>query len=192
MHGREATASATCLGNVDSNRYSVMGEAARRVVQVRASATRIVIRCGGCIVADHARQFGRDKTIYDYWHYVPILTRKPGALRNGAPFANWDLPPQLAHLRARLGRSDEADRRFVRVLAMALSDGLEAVEAAIAEALAANAASDEVILNILARRREPPAPEPIATPEPLAPAHPPLADRARYDHLRAGIVHAAA
>ncbi len=192
FHEREATASATCLVNFDRNKYSVMSEAARRVVQVRAYATRIVIRCGGKIVADHARQFGRDKTIYDFWHYVPILTRKPGALRNGAPFVDWDLPPNLAELRARLGKSDEADRRFVRVLAMALSDGLGAVEAAIAEALASNAASDDVILNILARRREPPAPEPIAAPEALALAHPPLADCARYDHLREGIVHAAA
>ncbi len=191
FHEREATASATCLVSFDRNKYSVMAEAARRVVQVRAYATRILIRCGGKIVADHRRQFGRDKTIYDFWHYVPILARKPGALRNGAPFANWDLPPLLAQLRRRLGRGDEADRRFVRVLAMALSDGLEAVEAAIGEALEADTPSDEVILNILARRREPPGPEPIATPEALTLAHPPLADCARYDHLREGAVHAA-
>jgi transposase len=192
FHEREATASATCLVNFDRNKYSVMSEAARRVVQVRAYADRIVIRCGGKVVADHPRQFGRNKTKYDFWHYVPILTRKPGALRNGAPFLDWDLPPGLAELRCRMGKSDEADRRFVRVLAMALSDGLESVEAAIAEALAANAASDEVILNILARRREPPAPEPIATPEALRLAHPPLADCARYDHLRAEAPRAAA
>ena len=180
----EAIASSTCLVSFDRNKYSVMSEAAHRPVQVRAYAERVVIRCANKIVADHPRQFGRDKTKYDFWHYVPILTRKPGALRNGAPFANWDLPPNLSELRRRLGKSDEADRRFVRVLAMVLSDGLEAVEAAIAEALCADAASDEVIINIAARRREPEAPEPIATPEKLALAHPPAANCDRYDNLR--------
>ena len=36
--------------------------------------------------------YGRGKTIYDPWHYVPVLARKPGALRNGAPFKDWVLP----------------------------------------------------------------------------------------------------
>lgn len=191
FHEREATASSTCLVSFDRNKYSVMSEAAHRPVQVRAYADRILIRCGGKVVADHPRQFGRDKTAYNFWHYVPILTRKPGALRNGAPFVDWDLPPGLAALRAYLGQSDEADRRFVRVLAMALVDGVDAVEAAIDEALGADVASDEVILNILARGREPPTPETIATPDALALIHPPLADCARYDHLRTEAVHAA-
>ena len=71
-----------------------------------------------------------------------------------------------------------------RVLSAVLTDGLEAVEAAIREALAAGAASDDVILNILARRREPPRPLTIATSEALALSHPPTADCARYDLLR--------
>ena len=108
----------------------------------------------------------------------------PGALRNGAPFQGWDLPPALARLRRKLGHGDEADRRFVRVLAAVLSDGLDAVESAVGEALDAGAASDEVILNILSRRREPPKPLSIVTPEDLALLHPPVANCARYDSLR--------
>jgi hypothetical protein len=34
----------------------------------------------------HARAFGRGGTVYKPWHYVPVLARKRGALRNGAPF----------------------------------------------------------------------------------------------------------
>ncbi|MFN7104760.1 MAG: hypothetical protein ACK4N1_19245, partial [Pseudorhizobium sp.] len=45
---------------------------------------------------------------------------------------------------------DDADRRFVRVLAAVLDDGLEAVEAAVRQALLAGVASDDVIVNILA------------------------------------------
>ena len=43
------------------------------------------MRCDGEVVADHPRFFGRDRTIYDPWHYLPVLATKPGALRNGAP-----------------------------------------------------------------------------------------------------------
>ena len=38
--------------------------------------------------------------VYDPWHYVPVLKRKPGALRNGAPFKDWPLPSALGRLRA--------------------------------------------------------------------------------------------
>lgn len=184
FHESSLTASPTCLVTFDRNRYSVMAKAARRAVQVRVYADRIVVRCDGEEVADHPRAFGRDRTIYDPWHYLPVLARKPGALRNGAPFQGWDPAPVLSRLRRRLGDGDEADRRFVRVLACVQDDGLETVEAAVAEALEAGAASDEVILNILARRREPPRPETITTSEALALRHAPIADCARYDLLR--------
>ncbi len=180
----EHAVSGTCLVSFDRNRYSVMAKAARRTVQVRAYADQIVVRCGGEVVAQHARFFGRDRTIYDPWHYLPVLARKPGALRNGAPFVDWALPPALTRLRRRLGAGDEGDRRFVRVLACVQDDGLEAVEAAVSEALEAGAASDDVILNILARRREPPRPEAITTSQALALKHAPMADCARYDLLR--------
>ena len=136
------------------------------------------------VVAEHPRYFGRNRTIYDPWHYLPVLARKPGALRNGAPFQDWDLPPALARLRRKLGNGDDADRRFVRVLSAVLTDGLEPVEAAVREALATGTASDDLILNILARRREPPRPLTIITSEDSALRHPPIADCARYDQLR--------
>lgn len=100
--------------------------------------------------------------------YLPVLAKKPGAWRNGAPFQDWYLPPALARPRRKLGVGDEADRRFVRVLSAVLADGLEAVEDAIREALDASAVSDEVILNILSSRREPPRPLTIVTSEDLA------------------------
>ena len=176
--------SGTCLISYDRNRYSVLSTVARRTVQVRAYADRIVVRCGDEVVAEHPRFFGRNRTIYDPWHYLPVLARKPGALRNGAPFQDWELPPALARLRRKLGNGDDADRRFVRVLAAVLTDGLELVEAAVREALATGTASDDLILNILARRREPPRPLTIVTSEDHALRHPPIADCARYDQLR--------
>jgi hypothetical protein len=65
-----------------------------------------------------------------------------------------------------------------------LSDGLEAVEAAVCEALDTGAASDEVILNILSRRREPPPVQSLDVMVDLQLNHPPIADCARYDTRR--------
>ena len=73
---------------------------------------------------------------------------------------------------------------MVKILTAVLTDGLAAVEAACAEALEAGIASADVILNALARRAEPAAMTPIATPDRLALTLPPLADCARYDALR--------
>ena len=190
FHETAHAVTGTCLISFDRNRYSVMAKAARRAVQVRAYADRIVVRLGDEVIAEHARHFGRDRTIYDPWHYLPVLANKPGALRNGAPFQGWDLPPALTRLRRKLGGGDEADRRFVRVLAAVMTDGLEAVEAAIREALDNGAVSDEVILNILARYRDPPSERPLDVVADLKLSHPPIADCARYDTVRG--LHAAA
>ena len=81
-----ASVSKTCLVRFDNNKYSVMASAVGRPVEIRAYAERVEFWQDGKVVGTHDRVFGRGKTIYDPWHYVPVLARKPGALRNGAPF----------------------------------------------------------------------------------------------------------
>jgi hypothetical protein len=125
---------------------------------VRAYAERIELRQSGRVIGEHRRCFGRDQTLFDPWYYVPILARKPGALRNGAPFKNRVLPSGLVRVRRKLSGSADGDRQMVAILSAVLSDGLPAVEAACQEALREAAHSADVILNTLARRREPPPP----------------------------------
>src|SRR5437588_3272587 len=144
----------------------------------------ILIRQDGAIVGDHARRFGRGETIYDPWHYVPVLARKPGALRNGAPFKDWPLPASLERVRRKLKGSDDGDRQMVKVLSAVLTDGLAAVEAACGEALSDGVHSADIILNILARHRNPAPAATILTPDALRLRHAPIADCARYDRLR--------
>ncbi len=115
---------------------------------------------------------------------MPVLVRKPGALRNGAPFKDWVLPGAIERVRRKLAGSDAGDRQMVKILAAVLEDGLTTVEAACAEAMSQGVHSADVILNILARRREPPPPPVIHTPEALKLRHMPVADCARYDQLR--------
>ena len=69
-------------------------------------------RTGGS--SPSTRTFGRGRIVYDPWHYVPVLARKPGALRNAAPFKNWVLPAALDRVRRNLAGSDDGDRQMAK------------------------------------------------------------------------------
>jgi hypothetical protein len=73
---------------------------------------------------------------------------------------------------------------MVNILTAVITDGLTAVEAACAEAIGQGVHSADVVLNILARRRDPNPPDVILTPAALTLNHAPVADCARYDTLR--------
>jgi transposase len=188
FHATAASVSKTCLVRFDRNKYSVKSNAVGRPVDIHAYADRIVIKQDGLVVGEHPRKFGRNQTAYDPWHYVPVLARKPGALRNGAPFKDWPLPGAIEKIRRKLTGTADGDRQMVKILTAVLTDGLAAVEAACAESLDANIASADVILNALARRQQPDPPPPVQTPERLTLNLPPLADCARYDGIGAAPV----
>ena len=139
---------------------------------------------GGCTRGIYDNMKTAVEAIYDPWHYVPVLARKPGALRNGAPFKDWVLPPALERVRRKLTGSNDGDRQMVAILAAVLTDGLPAVETACAQAMADGVHSADVIINILARRRDPAPAVTVLTPEALALRQAPIADCARYDQLR--------
>jgi transposase len=184
FHALPASVSKTCLVRFDNNKYSVSASAVGRPVEIHAYADRIVIRQDGRIVAEHPRCYGRGETIYDPWHYVPVLARKPGALRNGAPFKDWVLPTALDRVRRKLAGSDDGDRQMVKILAAVLTDGLPAVEAACLQALSEGVHSADVVINILARQRDPGPVATILTPDALRLLNAPIADCDRYDQLR--------
>ena len=184
FHAVPASVSKTGLVRFDKTRYSVDGRAVGRPVEIRAYAEQVEIWQDGKIVGQHARAFGRDKAICDPLHDIPVLARKPGALRNGAPFREWELPTAIRQVRRKLGKVPNGDPQMVRILSMIPTDGLEAVEAACAEALTEGAPAAAVVLNILARHREPPPPLTIATPDALRRDCAPVADCKRYDSLR--------
>jgi len=185
FHEVTAAVSKTCLVSFERNRYSVSATAVGRPVQVQAYATKIVILQDGRIVGEHPRVFGRDQTIYDPWHYLPVLERKPGALRNGAPFKALVLPPALTRIRARLAGTSGGDRQMVSLLVAAHERGVEAVEAACAEALAAGLRSADAILNILSRQDSGAPCDPVTPPAHLCLREEPIADCARYDRILA-------
>src|SRR3546814_19916951 len=78
----------TCLIAFERNRYSVPASFANRPVSLRVYPDRLVIAAEGQILCEHNRIIDRShqkpgQTIYDWRHYLAVVQRKPGALRNG-------------------------------------------------------------------------------------------------------------
>jgi hypothetical protein len=182
---KPARVSSTCLVSVARNRYSVPCELAGQMVSTRLYPTRVKAVAGDQIVADHERLVDEGRTQYDWQHYIALLQRKPGALRNGAPFA--DLPEPLQQLRQALLREPGGDRVMAQVLAIVPGAGLDAVlvavELALESAPPSGRVSVEHVHNVLARLNAAPRPNDVVAT--LQVGTPPLADTARYDTLRA-------
>ena len=177
---KPARVSSTCLVSVHRNRYSVPCEFAGQLVSTRLYPNRVCVVADDAVVAEHDRLLDRRQTRYDWQHYIPLIERKPGALRNGAPFA--DLPAPLNLLRLGLLRHAGGDRVMAQVLAAVPSAGLEAVLVAVELVLESGALSAEHVLNVLARLNASPAPASVETSLQLQEA--PVANTVRYDSLR--------
>ena len=182
----ECRVSSTSLVRYDRNYYSVDCCYAGKIATVRATADRVLVICNGERIGDHERQFERDKTVYDPWHYLEALRRKPGALRNGAPFQKWDLPPCLQLVQKRLLQHMGGDRAFVDILCASNQYGLDLVEESCRKALSQGTIQGEVILNLIARAADPPPVQSAIPPEKLQLREEPIADCDRYDSLRQG------
>jgi transposase len=180
----ECRVSTTCLVRYDRNHYSVDSKLAGKTATIRASADRIKVVSNGVLVADHPRQFGRDNVVYNPWHYISVLKRKPGALRNGAPFRQWELSPCLSRVKSRLSRYQGGDREFVDILLAVQQHGMDIVEQACKKALAEGTVRGEVILNIIGRSCDPLPIEIAQVPDMLSVTIEPTADCSRYDALR--------
>ena len=179
----ERRAGKDCLVHYDRNAYSIPCVYAGRVVSVRAYADRIVLAVKGQVVAEHRREFGKDHYVFDPLHYIPLLLRKPGALRNGRPFLEGELPAPLRAVWEAMRRFPDWDRQMTTVLSAIPQYGLEAVSVACETAMEQGTVSAAVIFNHLTRLTEEAPPRPVLTPEKLFLAQPPLADCSRYDRL---------
>lgn len=179
----------TCLVCFDRNRYSVPAAFANRPVSVRVYADKIIVVAEGQKIAEHQRVIQRckdkpGKTLFDWRHYLSVLQRKPGALRNGAPFQ--DLPEGFRALQEHLMKQPGGDREMAEVLALVLHHDEEAVLSAVELALESGVASKTHVLNILGRLIEEPIPGPVEPPSGLMLEVEPEPNVSRYDELRGG------
>ncbi len=180
--------SPTCLVTFERTRYSVPASYANRPVSLRVYADRLVVAAEGNIICEHQRFIDRrhdtlGKTIFDWRHYLAVLQRKPGALRNGAPFV--ELPQAFKRLQAELLKKPGGDREMVDVLALVLHHEEQAVLAAVELALEVGVPTKMYVLNVLHRlvdgKTEPP---PVNAPHALRLTNEPQANVNRYDALR--------
>jgi transposase len=183
---QECRVSSTSLIRYDRNHYSVPCNIAGKTATIRAKADCILIISNGEQIANHPRNFERGKTIYNPWHYLGILRRKPGALRNGAPFQDWKLPSGMKRVQSHLASIPGGDRQFVDILFAARLHGMELTNKVCLTALSQGVVQSDVILNFLARELDGPAIKSIPLPAHLHLKQEPLADCSRYDHLRNG------
>jgi transposase len=183
--------SPTCLVSFERTRYSVPASFANRPVSLRIYPDRIVIAAEGQILCEHSRIIDRShhtcgRTIYDWRHYLAVIQRKPGALRNGAPFA--EMPDAFRQLQSQLLRRPGGDREMAEILALVLQHDEQTVLCAVELALEVGVATKTHVLNVLHRLidgKAPPA-SPIDAPQALRLAQEPLANVGRYDALRDG------
>ena len=136
------------------------------------------------MIAQHGRCFGRELLICDPWHYLPILERKPGALRNGLPFREWQLPSPIQLVRDRILKQPKGDRAFVELLLMAREFGLEPLQVACELVLDSQVVSASVVMNEMRRLVAPMQPAMATVSEMLTLHTEPMTDCARYDRLR--------
>ena len=200
--------SPTCLISLERNRYSVPASFANRPVSLRVYPDRLVVvlearlwrdPAEGQILCEHVRVIQRShqlppRTVYDWRHYLAVLQRKPGALRNGAPFA--EFPPAFKQLQDLILRKPGGDREMVDILALVLHHVMpkacfqhdeQAVLVAVEMALAEGVATKTHVLNPLHRLIDGKiigGPD-INTPQALMLQREPEANVERYDGLRA-------
>jgi hypothetical protein len=172
----------------ERNRYSVPASYANRPVSLRVYAHQLVVAAEGQFVCEHARIIDRrhdvaGQTVYDWRHYPAVLQRKPGALRNGAPFTQ--LPEGFKRLQTALLKQPGGEREMVEILALVLHHDEQAVLTAVELALEAGVPTKTHVLNVLHRLLDgKPAAAIVSTPQALHLLNEPQANVLRYDTLR--------
>lgn len=180
---KPARVTSTCLVRYDCNHYSVPSAYAKQRVSLRGYASRIVIVSGEHIVAEHPRCFDKHEYCFEPWHYVPLLQRKPGALRDGAPFQQWSLPPVLQTLKQHYLARRQGDRDFVQLLLWIQQYGSDVVLTACELALEAQTLHLSAIENLIHRLTEPQVQKQMPYPSYPPLQISPLADCQRYERL---------
>jgi len=175
--------------HLERNRYSVPVSFANRPVSPRIYPERVVAAAEGQITCEHRRVIDRShdrpgQTIYEWRHYLAVVQRKPSALRNGAPFA--EFPDAFRAMQQYLLKKPGGDREVIDILAFVLQHDRQAVLSAIEMALKSGVPTKTHVLNPLHRLVDGKSftPPTIDAPQALTLINEPKANVERYDALR--------
>ena len=143
--------SSQALVRYRTNDYSVPVAYGHRDVWIRGYVDRVVIGCGGEVVARHPRCYGREDMVFDPIHYLPLLEKKIGAFDQAAPLAGWELPVEFQTLRRLMeARLLKAGRReYVQVLRLLETFELADLHVAVKSALRTGAVGFDAIKHLV-------------------------------------------
>lgn len=139
----------------DNNRYSVPVEYVGKSVLVKGYANEIVVSYGGREISRHQRVFGYKQQIFDPYHYLSLLVKKPRAFKDGKPFRNWQLPEVFIEYRRLLNdKYPDGDRYFARTLILLKDWTLKEISEAITKAIKLGVLGDSYVLILLRQNKE--------------------------------------
>ena len=117
-----------------TNEYSVPSQYAYRDIILKASVEKIRIFYKDKEIATHKRCFERHTQIFDYQHYLPVLSQKSRALDNFAPIQNMVLPKEFERLRKALEKrydGSKGKREYIKILELLKNNSKAEVSKAI-------------------------------------------------------------
>jgi hypothetical protein len=143
--------SSQALVRYKTNDYSVPVAYGHRDVWIRGYVDRVVIGCGGEVIARHPRSYDREDMVFDPIHYLSLLEQKTGALDQAAPLAGWELPVEFQTLRRLMeARLLKAGRReYVQVLRLLETFELADLHMAVKTALRMGAIGFDAIKHLV-------------------------------------------
>lgn len=146
------TASSLSLVRFETNDYSVPVRWAHHRLTLKPGLDTLEVSHLDTPVASHRRCYGRERAVYEPWHYLALIERKPGSLDDAAPLKGLELDPCFAVLRRRL-EADHNDgggtRAYIAVLRHLESHSLEALTRAVRRALELGVHDAEAVRHLL-------------------------------------------
>jgi len=150
------TASSLSLVRFDRNDYSVPVAWAHHPIVARGYCQRVELYAQGRQVAEHPRIWEEEQVSFEPLHYLALLERKPGALDQARPLAQWTLAESFGILRRRLEaeRNGDGTREYIRVLRLLEKHPMSEVRRAVEAGLGIGALSRDAIAQFLYPREE--------------------------------------
>ncbi len=153
-------------------------------VQVDAFTDRVEIFHRDTLVAQHKREYGRNKNSFQLEHYFKALVRKPYAVTHAAVVR--ELPEPFQQARMLLYRSDPSGyRELVRILLLHREFSAEEVRKGVERAVAVGRLSAEDIRQGLLNQLGPDRLQGAAVPGLIASINVDIGDPHSYDELLA-------
>ncbi len=104
------------------------------------------------MIAVHKRSYGRHQAIYEPWHYLALIERKPRALDYGAPMKRLELDGCFDVLRRRMEAGQihsRGTREYIRVLRLLEHHSLADLTRAVQRAVELGVDCHEAVKNLL-------------------------------------------